>query len=189
MLSYTFSRREKTLILVLALIVIGLVWYVLVYQRTTNEIANIDGEMGMTQTEITQAQTQVTQMNSMKAVIDDYKARGVSPTPVPNYDNSAAVMAELNGVLATTDTYSLAFDAVTSSTTASDYMLRGVRVNFSCASRGAAESIIRSLASGPYPCSIDSISLSDAAVGNARSSAAAPVTVTAHITYLERQVK
>ena len=188
MLSYSFSRREKFLILFLVLIVVGLAWYVLVYQRTTNEISMIESEMAANETQITQARTRVGEMNSMQAVIDEYKAKGVEPTPVPDYDNMTAVMSELNSVLARTDTYSLSFDEVKTSSE-SGYVLRGVRANYNCGSREEAESIIEALAKGPYPCGIDSIALSDASVGGARSSGSAPVSATVHITYFERQVK
>jgi len=187
MLSYTFSRREKFLILFLALIVVGLAWFVLVYQSTTNEIAAIESEMTTNETQINQARTRVGEMNSMQAVIDEYKSKGAAPTPVPDYDNMTAVMSELNAVLAGTENYSLAFDEVKTSSQGG-YVLRGVRANYNCGSREEAESIIGSLANGPYPCGIDSVALSDSSVGGGRSSGRAPVSATVHITYFERQV-
>ena len=188
MLSYTFSRREKFLILFLALIVVGLAWFMLVYQGTTNEISTIESEMTTNETQISQARTRVGEMNSMKAVIDEYKAQGIEPTPVPDFDNSTAVMSELNAVLAGTENYTLAFDELKTSSEGG-YVLRGVRAQYSCGSRQDAESIIESLAKGPYPCGIDSIALTDASAGGGRSSSNAPVSATVHITYFERQTK
>lgn len=185
MLNYTFSRREKTLLAVLALVLVIIAWFVLVYQRTTNEITRMDGEIAATQTEITSAMTRVAEMNKMQSIIDDYKAKGETPTPIPDYDNLQAVMAELNGLLSSTDTYSLAFDDLKSGS--AGYVMRGVRATYSCGSREQSESIVEALANGPYPCSIDSVSINDASATGSRTAGNAPVSTTVHITYFERQ--
>ena len=187
MLSYTFTRREKTLILVLALILVAIAWFLLVYQRTTNEITRIDGEISTVQSELTVATAKVAEKNRMQKAIDNYKAQGAAATPIPYYDNVTAVMTELNSVLASSDTYSLAFDEIKKNDS-SGFILRGVRANYSCGSREAAEDIISSLANGPYPCSIDTVSISDSSVGATRTTGSSPVSATVHLTYFERPV-
>lgn len=185
MLSYTFTRREKTLILALAIILVLIAWYLLVFQRTTNEITRIDGEISAAQTEITLATAKVAEKNRMQTAIDGYKAQGVAATPIPNYNNTAAVMAELNSVLSASDTYSLSFDEIKKNDS-TGFMMRGVRANYSCGSREAAEEIISALANGPYPCSIDSVSISDSSSGGTRTTGSSPVSATVHVTYFER---
>ena len=187
MLSYSFTRREKTLILVLAIILVAIAWYMLVFQRVTTEITQIDSEISSAQTEATLATAKVGEKNRMQAAIDGYKQQGVVAKPIPRFDNVTAVMTELNSVLSASDTYSLAFDEVKKND-ANGFMMRGVRVNYSCGSREAAEDIISWLANGTFPCSIDSVSISDSSVGGTRTSGSgtSAVSATLHITYYER---
>ena len=186
MLTYTFSRREKILILVMAIILVVVAWYMLVFQRTTNEITRLEGEISTTQSQITIEQGRLAQMNAMKAAIEQYKASGVAAHPVPNYDNVTAVMSELNAVLARTAAYSLSFDALDRDTS-SEYVLRGVRADYTCDSMATAESVVTDLANGPYPCSIDSVSITDGAASSSRVSSSGTVSASIHITYFEKK--
>ena len=183
MLSYTFSRREKSLLLLLVVVLVVIVWFLLVYQRTTNEITRMDSEIAETQSEIIVAQGKVDQMHKMEAAIEKYRSEGVQPRPVPDYDNMTAVMAELNAVLAGTSSYTLSFDELDTKSS-NEYVLRGVRANYSCATYDDAEAVVGQLSNGAFPCSIDSVSISEGKSSN-KSGGAASASV--HITYIERK--
>ena len=186
MLTYTFSRREKMMILGLVIVLLALAWYMLVFQRTTDEINRIESEISTTQSEITVASTKVTKMNAMQKAIDEYKAAGVDATPMPHFNNLTALMSELNAVLAATDTYTLSFDALDTKTS-NEYVLRGVRADFGCGSLADAEAIIGTLANGSYPCSIDSVAITDGTAGASRARRSSTVSSSVHITYFEKK--
>ncbi|HAM15958.1 MAG TPA: hypothetical protein DCP91_08915 [Eggerthellaceae bacterium] len=190
MLTYTFSRREKVLILVLAIVIVAIVWFMLVYQRTTNEIARMDGEIAQAQSEATVATAQVSRMHTMQSVIDRYKEAGVQPTPMPDFDNMTMLMTELNRIMAMADTYTLSFDDLDSETS-NEYVLRGVRADFGAPSIASAESIVAALAQGEYPCSIDSVAIADRTVRTSSrvsgSAGSSTVSASVHITFFEKK--
>ena len=192
MLTYSLSRREKALLLALAIILVGLAWFVFVFQRTTNQITEIESEIAAADTQVTAAETRVTRMHAMQATIDKYKAAGVSPTTVPTFDNMTPLMAELNGIMGMTSTYTLAFDDLDTETS-TEYVLRGVTVDFGCDSFVTAENVIRALAKGHYPCSIDSVQITD---GTANLLSRVPtgdgsgdVRAKVHVTFFEKYPK
>lgn len=191
MLTYTFSRREKALILVLAIILLFLAWFVLVFQRTTDEINRIDNEIATVDSQTTVATAQVKRMHAMQDTIDKYKKAGVKPTPVPTFDNMTPLMSELNRIMGMTTSYTLAFDEL-DTTTSTDYILRGVTANYSCNTIADAENVVRALAKGAYPCSIDSVTIADSTVGTMRISnanAAGNVSASVHATFFEKPQK
>ena len=186
MISYTFSKREKALLLGLAIVLVAIAWYVLVYQRTTDEINRAQSQISVIQTQVAQESARVAQMNQMKSEIEESKAAGVTPVPIPAYDNLRPLMDELNDILRMADTYSLTFDDVADPT--DGYVRRGVVVVYSCGSYDAAEAVVNALANGKYPCSIDSISIVD---GTTRSSgrtgtSSSAVSASAHVTFFEK---
>ena len=187
MLTYTFSRREKALILVFVIILLALVWYLFVFQRTAAQITEMDSQINTVQTETTIASAQVSKMHVMQKAIEESKARGAKATPVPAYDNMSPLMTELNAIMGTTSNYTLSFDEL-DTTTSAGYVLRGVRADFSCASFAEAERVIVALADGAYPCSIDSVNVVEGKSGSSTRGNGRTGTVTAsmHVTFFER---
>lgn len=182
MLTYSFSRREKAMILALVIVLVIIAWFVLVYQRTANEIIRIDSEIATVQSEETLAQSRIAKMNTMQAVIDKYKEAGIEPNVMPQFDNMTPLMAELNGIMAATSKYSLSFEGLNTQTSP-DYVLRPLRIDFSCDSYDTAENIISALANGAFPCSIDSVSISNNAARGGGASASV------HVTFYEKVAK
>ena len=189
MLTYTFSRREKALLLVLAIILLVVVWFVFVFQRTTNEINRLDSEISVVDTNTTVASAQVGRMHAMQATIDKYKESGVAARPVPAFDNMTPLMTELNGIMAGTTTYTLSFDDLDTETS-QEYVLRGVTADFGCNSVAEAESVVAALAKGTFPCSIDSVSINDNTAGRVSRvsgvTGSGAVSASVHVTFFEK---
>ena len=192
MFSYSLSKREKALLLVLAIVLLVIAWFVFVFQRTSNAMISLDGEIATVKSETTLAEKQVDRMHVMQATIEKYKAQGKTATPVPAFDNMTALMSELNGTLARTSSYTLSFDELDTETS-NEYILRGVTVDFSCESFSDAEDVVADLANGPFPCSIDSVSITDTSAGRtSRLNGAAgsgSVSAKVHITFFEKPTR
>ena len=190
MLTYTFSRREQALLLVLAIILLVLAWFVFVFQRTTDEINKIDGEIAVVDSQATVASAQVKRMHAMQDTIEKYKKAGVSPTPVPTFDNMTPLMTELNAIMGMTKAYTLTFDDLDTETS-DEYILRGVTAAFNCDTMADAESVVRALAKGSFPCSIDSVTIADVSSGvlsrlmSAKDTSS--VTASVHVTFFEKR--
>lgn len=189
MFTYTLSRREKALLLALGVVVLLIIWFVFVFQRTTNEITSMDSEISAIETQKTTASAQVQKMHYMQESIAKYKAAGVAPTPIPYFDNMTPLMSELNRILSVTTNYSLSFDELDTETSP-EYVLRGVTADFTCDSFASAEAVVTALARGQFACNIDSVAISDSSAGRVAriSGATGPVAVTAsvHITFFEK---
>ena len=187
MLTYTFTRREKALLLVLALMVLLIVWFVFVYQGTTNEITRIEGEIGDTKMMVEADQTRVNQLSNMRATVEQRKAEGAVPKSMPEYDNIRLVMAELNNTMAKAKTYTLTFDDLVFEET---HVVRGVRVDYTSNNYKGAEAIVRALAEGAYPCRIDSVTMDTSAkVRSAvsdRTVVSKEMKTSAHVTFFEK---
>ena len=186
MLTYSLSKREKLLVLVLALILVALAWFMLVFQRTGDEITSLESQIANVESEIGVDQARIVQMNSMKSAIEEYEAAGKKAVEVPSYDNMKPLMSELNSVMKATDTYSISFDELNADS-ASGYVQRGVKIVFGCGSYDAAKTIVNALADGKFPCVIDAISITDNAAGGSSRSSGSSVSVTLHLTYLEKR--
>lgn len=195
MLTYTFSRREKVLILVLTIILVIFAWYQFVYVNIQNQLSTLDQQIAEVQdTQVIDA-AKIQKMNTMQKAISEYQAEGLVKKTMPAYDNQQNVMNELNGLLATTTNYSLTFDALDTGT--AGFVKRGVTLVFGCGSYADAELILTNLSTGAYPCSIDSMNIVDntantststtsySVVGSGSTSTAS-VSVSAHAVFTEK---
>lgn len=197
MLTYTFSKREKALLVVLAVILLAIVYYRFVFVAVNDQVDSLEGQIAQTEDQITVDTAKSLELKSMQAAIEDYEAAGRSQTTMPAYDNITPLMATLNGTLSVTNNFSLAFDELDGSETG--LVKRGVTLDFTCADYATARGVIDALAQGRYPCSIESVSITDnvatsaatgygiAASGSVDGEARADAyAVTAHLTFYER---
>lgn len=196
MLTYTFSKREKVLLAVLAVILVIVAWYVLVYQNVNNQITSLNSQIADVQTQTTTDTAKVAQMNTMQRAIDDNKAKGVKPSVLPAYDNVQPLMASLNTILAGTNNYQMKFDNLDWSQ--GNVVQRGVTITFGCNDYASAKNVVTSLEKGAYPCNVDTVSITDntatktastySNVGSGSSSASAGSNfgATVHATFFEK---
>lgn len=194
MLKYTFSKREKILMVILAVIVVVLVWYMLVFQNANNQITSLNKQISTVNEQLTIDQAKISSMNTMQKYIDKRKAAGATAAVIPKYDNTQALMVELNSILSPTENYNLKFDAVAMGS--SGYMERGVTMNFGCDSYEAAESVLTSLENGAYPCRIDTVSITEntgtstsyanVGTGSSKVASTSKYAATTHVTFYEK---
>lgn len=187
MLKYTFSTREKVLIAIFAFIVLGLLWYLFVFQNIEDQVKKLDSEIATTQETLAVDTAKLSQKKSMEDAIARFVASGARITEVPKYDNTQNVMNQLNTVLAGTTSHSITFEEVKQGE--SNSLERGVTLTFGCNSYTEAVDVLTSLARGPYPCRINECSISNSATNSSRSrnigSGASAYTVTAHLIFIE----
>ena len=189
MLSYTFSRREKALIIFGICLVLFGAWYFLVYQGTDAQIKQLNNEINSVQSEVTTLSAKVKKMNKMEDAIADMQESGAVQRTVPNFDNSALLMVELDNIMSQSDSYSLSFEDIDTETS-DEYVLRTVAVTYASNSFADAEKVVRDLAKGRYPCRIDSISITDGtATSKTRTfrTGSSPVSSSVRVTFFEKK--
>lgn len=181
MLTYTFSLREKILLAVLAFVAIGIAWYVLIFSNIQARVASIESEIAITQDELTMAQTQAQAIAKMKKIVEQYGGDTTTVT-IPDYDNTQNLMAFLNGVLDSTEDYTMSFeDPVIGEETS--LVQRAGTITYKSNSYDDAHSVVEAIAHGPYPCRVDAVSIDDKTESDSKDGA---VTTTVQVTYLEK---
>lgn len=195
MLNYTFSKREKVLLLILAIILLLLLWFVLVWQNVANEKMRYDADIAEAQAQTLVANNKASKLVVMQDAIAAQKAAGVKPANLPDFDNTTALMAQLDSILAKTTDYHLSFDDLDFGD--EGVVTRGVTITFGCESIDAGRAVMTALEKGRFACSIDSATItstnradnrtSNARIGvNTSRSMDAPYAVGLHVRFYEK---
>ncbi len=160
-MSRNFTRSEKILLLLLAVILLGLFYYKAVDQNVRNSIASSEAEAQSLQTELTVVQARVQNLEKMQKEVDEVMgAEGTSR--MESYNNSKAEVAFLNDILSEAGDYSIAFSEVTRN---GDQIRRAFTLSYKTANYRAAEDIMEKLCSGEYRCLIGDVNCSIAEDG------------------------
>jgi len=155
MLSRKFTKREEVLLLILALILLGELYYLLVHQRVERELADAEARTAAATVSYEREQAKAVKKQEMQVKIQEATSDS-SVRPLPDYDNSTNVVAYLNGVMAATEEYNLVFNAVDFS----DYAaLRTINMSFRCRGYSEVKNIAAQLEQGPYYCEITGLSM------------------------------
>ena len=188
MLTYTFSKREKIMLAVLAFVGLAILWYRFVFVNVQTRIGELDTQIGEAQNELLVAQTNATALAQMKSSIEDFEKQGYTPKYLPSYDNTQNLMAYLNGVLGATREYNMSFDEPALGE--DDGMVhRTGTISFGSNTYAEARSVVEAIARGPYPCKVEALGITDDTAANAKkggSSKTIPVTANIQVVFLEK---
>lgn len=158
MITKQLSRREKFLLLILALLVIGSGYYFFVHQPVTDALARCAQESDSLQTEISILTAKKQRQDEMQKELDEIKAQG-NPPIVPDYDNLDKAIAFLNSVLDTTLNYRLSVSSVQKASDNSNIVRRSMSLSFDCPNYLQAKRAIRMLQESPYCCRLGAASI------------------------------
>lgn len=176
MMYRNFTMREKVLLLILAIMLVGMAYYMAIQTPVSTELTALQAQRSELQAQILVAETQQVQLQQMQAELDTLLAEGApSITEVPQYDNLEPLMNLLNNTLASTLDYSVQFDPVDLS---QQFVRRNIRMTFTCPDYNAAKSVAQTLAGAPFRNQVSDLSLAAAEKG---------VSVNLSITFFEAQ--
>lgn len=153
-MSRDFTRTEKMLIAVLALILLALVYYQFVEKNVRQIITNAQSEAQMLETELTAAQARLAAAQKIKSSMDELESSG-QMSWMGSYNNSRAEVAFLNTILADTLQYSVTFSNVTR---AGDQIRRSFTLEYRTASYAAAHEIMARLSQSHDRCLVSDAS-------------------------------
>lgn len=102
------SKREKVLLVVLIVIIIGVSYYKFVYEPINSQIDRMNSDREREQTELTTLLPKIKLKNEMQATVDKIKAQGAAER-IPVYDNSKELMVALNKVMSAAESYTINF--------------------------------------------------------------------------------
>ena len=145
-LSRDFTRREKILLLILALVLVGLVYYRVVYVNVEKRIASANAAAESLQLELNEAEKTLAGLEAMREEVDSYKAGG-DISRMGSYNDSSSEITFLNDTLKNTLEYTIAFTDVTRN---GDQIRRNFTLQYQTAGYEEAAEIMRKLLTGKH---------------------------------------
>lgn len=177
-LNRSFSTREKVLILILAVLLVGTCYYYLV-------IKNVQDTLVANQTQLEEVNLQISQQEALAAARSRMEAElaalGAEETlpEVAVYDNIRNELNELNALMSGAITYDLKFSQPTLE---GSLVRRPVAVSFTVGDYASALNVVRKLENGSYRCEITDFSLTGKMLADGSIDS---VSATLNVTYLE----
>ena len=175
-----FSTREKVLLLVLAAVLLGCLYYLFVLTPAQQLINNAKNQVDQLETELSVQQTMAEQKEIMREELAEKKASGAASRKTLKYDSSDVIMKELDGILAGAKTYSVTFADPEVSEDGST-VRHGVNISFTASSYASAKDLVEQLVNSKYSSLITDFSLS---AGDAAGTSA-PANGAVNIVYYE----
>lgn len=152
-LSRDFTRKEKILIALLLLVLVGLAYYQFLDQPVRESIANAQAEQASLQTELDGLNAKIAVLEVMQREIDDLQAAGFVSI-MPSYNSRDTEFSLLNDVLANTTQYSISFSDVSRD---GDQIRRNFSLQFTVHNYAEMESILEQLTGSGYRCLLGDI--------------------------------
>ncbi len=175
-MSREFTTGEKILILVLALILLGLMYYYFVDMPVRNAIASNQAEADTLQSELDSVQQRLSYLTGIRKSLDELEDEGKLGW-MGSYNNSEAEVRFLNDVLAITMKYNINFAKVTRN---GNQIRRNFSLRFQTINYQAARDVITNLLHGEYRCLVGDMNCSVGSDGT--------VTIEATATFYETMV-
>lgn len=176
----TFTSREKVLLVVLAVLLIGCFYYLVVLQPSLSAIASSDSAVAAAEDEMLVQQAVATRKAELVEQIREAQESGVDQKTLPPYDNTKNELAELDAILANATSYNIDFS---SAEIAGTLVRRSVSIAFTADSYDAAQNVLQKLIDCKYSCLVTDIAVSGAGLG--QTSSQGEVKASAAVTFFE----
>ena len=152
-LSRDFTTKEKIMIVVFCLILLGLAYYRFFYVPTQDQIAAANSQKANYETELMEVMAKEAQIRKMKEEIDELGELS-NVSRIESYNNSKQEISLLNRVLGPATEYSIRFSDINRD---GDLLRRNFTLMFKTDSFVSAKRIISSLEESPYRCVLGDI--------------------------------
>lgn len=150
------TNREKVLLLILAVLLLALGYFKLVFSPIQEQILQSRDSAAQEQSELGAMRIQLSRLREMESRVEAAKAEGTAGT-IPAYDNRSALLQELHGILARTGEYTVDFSSPLQQE--DSLMLRQVELTFETGDYARARDILDALSSGGYANRISDLSI------------------------------
>lgn len=155
MMKRSLSTRERTLLVILAILVLFAAYYLLVHRTVVDSLTDIESQKSLTETEITIAQGKVNRLKRMQNELEEIEKSRVKSV-VPEYDNLSKEIVFLNKVLEGTTDYTINFSSLT---TTEGIARRVANLSFTSSSYNVCCRIIEKLQNCEYCCRLGDVTM------------------------------
>ena len=104
------SKREKTMLAILGIILFCFIWYQFIFTNLQDRKSEIQSEISTVETTVMESQVKLKKQDKMLESINNYKASGVKPREIVKYLDTLEVSSKLKPILASAHTYDIKFD-------------------------------------------------------------------------------
>lgn len=152
------TSREIWMLAFLAVLLVGIIYYLGFYMPMQQEMLRISTESAEADTMIDESLHKASDMKKMETELEVILAQPKDKiTEIAPYDNKEVVLANLNGILSRTLEYSLSFEDPVVGTDGT--VRRNISMNFSCETYDAAKAVIQDLTRSKWRCLVTDCSL------------------------------
>ena len=181
-LSRDFTTKEKILLVILAVILVGLTYYQFFDQPVRKATDEAIAEKANLETELVTLEARLANLKKMQAELDSME--GMENVRImPSYNAIKQIHSLLNDVLGTLG-YSLTFNNATRS---GDQVRQRITMSFRCPDLDTAVRVLTDLQNGEFRCLIEDLSVS-MATNNSNTDIDERVSVSTTITFYETMV-
>lgn len=173
-----FTTREKVLVLLLAIVLVGAFYYFLIAKNFTGTLAYNTEQLAEVEDQIAVQTTIATLRESMQDELDGLETAEGLPE-IATYDNVHNAVDELNVILAQTITYNLNFSQPELD---GETVRRTVGMTFTTSDYATALAVVEDLQNGRYRCNITDFALNGSLMADG---SIASVSATLSVTYFE----
>lgn len=152
-MSRDFTLKEKIVLILLAVVLLGTLYYFVVDQPVRRAIAETTNEREDLQIQLSALQIKMATLNKMKSELTTLTGDAAFGE-MGSYNNSAAELNELNQLLQDTTGYDISFDSVTRD---GDLVRRTFSLTFTASDYDKAEDLITKLCEGEWRCLVSEI--------------------------------
>lgn len=160
-LSKQFTRREKVLLCILGLLLVGATYYFAVHQPVESALRTLTFQQDDARNSLMILEVKEERLSQMRAELEEILAQP-NPSETPKYDNLQQVMVFLNAILGSTADYSLSFQPVEAPEEGA-VVRRVIQMSFICPSYEEARAVVESLRDCVYRCQLSALSMAPAA--------------------------
>ena len=151
--SRDFTRREKSLLVILSVILMALLYFLVVDRPVRTAIASANAEAEALRTELAAVQGKALRLEKLKKELGEVKEHG-ELSRMESYNNSSAEISFLYDILAETQQYNIEFSDITRN---GDQIRRNFSLKFRTRDYDAMRSVINRLCASEYRCLVDEI--------------------------------
>ena len=184
-MSREVNAKEKVLLVILVLIILGFAYYRFVDQPVRKNLAKAEAEYSSLQSERTEVRVKIRELQRMQDEIDEITSGG-KDSFMPSYNNAKEELALLNDILNESVTqYSVSFTSVSRY---KDQIRRDFKLDFTTPDYESMKVVIDKLTGVDYRCMIGDCNCNVIKVRNQNNEETTALSVSATATFYETMV-
>ena len=184
-MSREINAKEKVLLVILVLIILGFAYYRFVDQPVRKNLAKAEAEYSSLQSELTEVRVKIRELQRMQDEIDEITSGG-KDSFMPSYNNAKEELALLNDILNESVTqYSVSFTSVSRY---KDQIRRDFKLDFTTPDYESMKVVIDKLTGVDYRCMIGDCNCNVIRVRNQNNEETTALSISATATFYETMV-